>query len=137
MVCSTDYNLDYKIFAMAITKIQYTDKDDYEQNPLAEQYKVVANDMNEIKRAINALIDAVALLRKPTILTITSANFSGSNYTNSKLVNKTANVDFMVYSNSGSGVLLKPSDGYDFSTSLGRITADPDNYIILIYEAVS
>lgn len=137
MAWSTVYNLDYKIFAMAITKIQYIDKDDYEQNPLAEQYKVVANDMNEIKRAINALIDAVSLLRKPTILTITSANFSGSNYTNTKLVNKTANVDFMVYSNSGSGVLLKPNDGYDFSTSLGRITADPDNYIILIYEAVS
>lgn len=128
---------------MPIDKINYDNKEDYSVNPVADKYKVIASDMNALKTAVNALIDAVALLRKPTILTITNSSFRGDNYDNTKLVNKVANVDFMVFTNDGDGVLLKPyadgeyDYGYVYNPSLGRIIATPDDYIILLFEAVS
>ena len=44
---------------MALTKINYNDKDDYQSSALANEYKVTASDMNEIKTVVNSIIDAI------------------------------------------------------------------------------
>ena len=41
-----------------MAKITFTDKIDNQISALANQYKVSASDMNEIKNSINALYDA-------------------------------------------------------------------------------
>lgn len=44
---------------MALTKINYNDKDNYQSSALANEYKVTASDMNEIKTVVNAICDQV------------------------------------------------------------------------------
>lgn len=44
---------------MALTKINYNDKDNYQSSALANEYKVTASDMNEIKTVVNSIIDAL------------------------------------------------------------------------------
>ena len=42
---------------MALTKINYNDKDNYQVSALANEYKVTASDMNEIKTVVNDVVD--------------------------------------------------------------------------------
>ena len=44
---------------MALNKITYDDKTNYQSSALANMYKVSANDMNEIKTVVNAIVDAI------------------------------------------------------------------------------
>ena len=120
---------------MAAGKITYTDKADRRTTSVDPTNKVVAADMNEIKTKFNALCDIVDQLRKPVVYVITSANFSGSNYQNSELVNKTPMEDFKVFTNGGSGVLIKEEDGgFSFVGATGTLTMTPDNYLIEVYK---
>lgn len=94
--------------------------------------QVTAADLNQIKTSVNALYDLLDLAYVPKFVSITSADFSGSSYTNTQLIDKTAMVDFNIFINNGSGTLLKVNDGYTFNASIGRLTMDADNYIIQI-----
>lgn len=71
-----------------------------------------------------------------TNVIITDADFSGDSYTNSLLIGKTADIDFFLYTNDGSGVLLKVDDGYTFDSGTGTITVlfgGPGNYRLSIF----
>lgn len=67
---------------------------------------------------------------------ITSADFTGSTITGqsipSLLNGLTADIDFSLYSNDGSGALLKVNDGYTFVSGTGVITTTPGNYRLQI-----
>jgi hypothetical protein len=101
--------------------------------------------MNEIKASVNALYDIIANFRQPLVFFLTAASFSGNNYTDAvNLINSKpggatmiAGKDFQLYTNSGSGVLLNPGDGYTFDSLLGRITTTPDNYILIIQKQIT
>lgn len=69
----------------------------------------------------------------PTIEKITAADFTGNDYTNAALVGKTADIDFLVYSDGGSGTLMSSPGGYTFDDTTGTISTIPDNYRIIIY----
>lgn len=43
---------------MALNKITYDDKSNYQTSSLADIYKVTANNMNEIKTVVNGLVDS-------------------------------------------------------------------------------
>ena len=45
---------------MALTQITYNDKSDYQASALANEYKVSASDMNEIKSVVNNLVGGTA-----------------------------------------------------------------------------
>lgn len=113
-------------------KITYADKNDRRTTSIPIDQKVVAANMNEIKTVVNAIVDKLASVYSPSAVVLTSANFSGSNYQNNSLIGKTAQVDFNIYTNDGSGVLLKYIDGYAFNSGTGTVTMDPGNYIIVI-----
>jgi hypothetical protein len=125
---------------MAAATVTFTDKVDYQINPLADIYKVMAADMNAMKAAINnhaALLDAA---RKPLVVWIQTSDFTGSFYANADLVGLTT-ADFLLYTNGGSGALLSGvatstpgSPDFAFSSSLGRITVTADNYMLLIFK---
>lgn len=61
---------------------------------------------------------------------ITAADFTGNDYTNALLNGLTADEDFQLFSNDGSGTLLKVNDGYTFSGT--TITTTPGNYRLQI-----
>ena len=65
-----------------------------------------------------------------TIVTITSSDFAGNDYTNALLSGLTPDVDFLLFSDEGSGTLLKVNDGYTFSGT--TITATAANYRLQI-----
>lgn len=44
---------------MALSQITYNDKSNYQSSSLANEYKVSANDMNEIKSVVNSAIDNI------------------------------------------------------------------------------
>ena len=44
---------------MALNKITYDDKSNYQSSALANMYKVSANDMNEVKNVVNGICDQV------------------------------------------------------------------------------
>lgn len=44
---------------MALNKITYDDKSNYQTSSLADIYKVTADNMNEIKTVVNSIIDAL------------------------------------------------------------------------------
>lgn len=113
-----------------MAKIAFDNKVDRRVLDVPDINKVTAEDMNEVKASVNALYDLLDSAYIPKNISITSASFSGSNYTNTLLIDKTAMVDFNVFTNDGSGVLLKVDDGYTFTTGVGRLTMEPGNYII-------
>lgn len=119
-----------------MAKITYDDKEDNQVSPLTEKYKVTANNMNEIKTSVNALYDMLASHSTPIVIDITSANFSGNNYTNSNLVDLTSN-QFLLITNGGSGVVLKEGDGFTFASAIGRITTDPEDYKLIIFKPIT
>lgn len=122
---------------MAAPTITWDDKEDADISPELRKYKVVADDMNDLKNTVNALAAYIDTIKSTTRIVITSANFSGENYDNSMLVGLTADVDFSVQTNSGSGVILKVDDGYSFDDTLGRLSMSAEDYVITIYKPVS
>jgi len=118
---------------MSAAIITFTDKVPYQANVLPLINQVTADDLNALKNAINNHAALIDQLRKPLGVSVTAADFSGENYDNTNLVGLTAGVDFQVYSNEGSGVLLKPTDGYTFNPALGRITTSAGNYFLTIF----
>lgn len=120
-----------------MARITYTDKADRRTLPYSAENKVVAADMNEIKAAVNALYDLMDTIKIPTSFAITSGDFSGSTYQDARLVDLTPVTDFNVWSNEGSGVLLKNTDGYAFATATGTLTMEPGDYRIEIYTAAT
>lgn len=65
-----------------------------------------------------------------TNVKITAPDFTGNDYTNGLLSGLTPDVDFLLYSDEGSGVLLKENDGYTFAGS--TITTTPGDYRLQI-----
>lgn len=70
------------------------------------------------------------------VIKITAIDFTGNTYVNhAKLANKTPDIDFTLYSDEGTGGLLKVNDGYSYNV-LGEITPIPEgvgNYRLVIY----
>jgi len=122
--------------------INYTDKQDRNISAVADEYKVVAADMNQIKTKFNDLLTYLSSNVKQTIVVaITSADFDGNDYENANLVGLTPETDFQLISNNGSGTLLKftgdPEDGYDFDAPSATITTIADNYLLIIHKPIS
>jgi hypothetical protein len=121
-----------------MAQITYDDKQDNRQlTTIPDNQKVVAADMNEIKYSVNALYDLIAGMRVPTWIAVASGDFAGNNYTNSALALLTAGIDFNVFTNGGSGTLLRPASDYTFNSATGVITTTPDNYQILLFAKTS
>lgn len=57
-----------------------------------------------------------------TILKLTESDFTGQDYQNDLLIGKTADIGFLLFSDSGSGTLMKVNDGYSFNATTGTIT---------------
>ncbi len=120
-----------------MAKITYTDKSDYRVITAAPENKVVAADMNEIKDSVNALYDLMDSLYIPLNVSIEAVDFAGSTYQNNDLIDLTPMVDFNVFTNLGSGVLLQNGDGYTFVAGTGTITTEADSYIIQIWKKLT
>lgn len=115
-------------------RITYQDKEDRRTTTIASKNKVVATDMNEVKSVVNAIIDKVETIKIPQSLALTASDFAGNTYTNTMLIDKTPVTDFNVWTNDGSGVLLKYNDGYTFVAGTGTITMEAGNYRLEIYK---
>lgn len=62
------------------------------------------------------------------------SDFVGNDYTNALLIGLIPMVEFNVFTNEGSGILLKVDDGYDFDAVTGTISTVPTgSYLITIY----
>lgn len=70
---------------MALNKISYNDKSNYQTSSLADEYKVTDDDMNEIKSVVNGAIDKLEPVilydTAPTNATTLTLNDDISNYT--------------------------------------------------------
>lgn len=126
---------------MALAQITYTDKEDRLTNSLADKYKVVAADMNEIKTVVNAVVAAFANLRQRLVYNVVAGDFSGGYVDIAAAATLTADTDIFVYTNEGSGTLLSegtgPAAGYVFASGNGRFTMTPGNYRIVIFKPIS
>lgn len=73
------------------------------------------------------------MISPPRVLKVALADFSGDDYTSAYLVGKTADTGFMVFSDNGSGTLLREGSEYSFNSGTGTITIiGGDNIRILI-----
>jgi len=72
-------------------------------------------------------------LLKAKSISVKSIDFVGSIYQNNLLKTLSADVDFWVFSDEGSGVLLKVGDGYTFDTVQGALNTSVGDYRILIF----
>ncbi len=68
----------------------------------------------------------------PQVLIVPSGDFAGNDYTNAALSGKTPDSGFLVYSDNGSGLLLKVTVDYTFSGSTITLDAGADNIRIII-----
>ena len=116
-----------------MAEITYATKVDRRTLDVPETEKVTAANMNEIKASVNALYTAINSVKVPTSFAITPSDFTGDVYTDTRLIGKTPVTDFNVWSNNGSGVLLKYTDGYTFNAGTGTLTMPQDDYRIEIY----
>jgi hypothetical protein len=119
-----------------MAKITYTTKEDRRTVDVPEVNRVTAANMNEIKASVNALYDRLEAALVPVSFAITSADFAGDTYQNALLVGKTAVTGFNVFTNDGSGVLLKFNDCYTFNSGTGTLTMSAGNYRIEVYKAL-
>lgn len=116
-----------------MARILFTDKEDRRTQPYPAINIVTAANMNEIKASVNAIYDILDTLKIPVSFAIVPGDFAGSTYQDARLVGLTPVTDFNVWSNEGSGVLLKYTDGYTFVSGTGTITMEPGDYRIEIY----
>lgn len=111
-----------------MAKITFTDKIDNQISALANQYKVSASDMNEIKNSINALYDAQGgfAFYEDTATTTTPINLSVDTWTD--LTNDKAG--------SGTFTSHKPSyvtgDLWDSANNVIDLSEIPEGKIVLI-----
>jgi len=63
---------------------------------------------------------------------LTSSDFTTDTYQNDLLIGKTAGIDFELFTNTGSGVLLKVGNGYTFDSAYGIIVATAQDYKLKI-----
>ena len=115
-------------------RITFNAKVDRRTSDVPIEYKIVAADMNQLKKVINAIADKLDYVKIPTSLAITAIDFEGNTYTNTELIDKTPVTDFNIWTNDGSGVLLKYTDGYTFNSATGTITMEATNYRIEFYK---
>jgi hypothetical protein len=66
-------------------------------------------------------------------VSITAVDFNVSDYTNALLIGQTPVTNFSVFSNDGSGALLKENKAYTFNSVTGTLTMAAGNYTIFIY----
>lgn len=118
---------------MGLNKITFENKEDRRVSSLPRKNKVIAADINEIKSVVNAIADKVDEIKMPQSVAITAADFAGNAYVNTALIGKTPVVDFNLWTNDGSGVLLKYEDGYAFNAGTGTITTEAGNYRLEMY----
>jgi len=99
---------------------------------------VIADDINQLKSAIIALYNMFLTVKVVSIVPIVAADFTGPYYDNTDLVDLTPDVDFRIFTNSGTGALLRVNDGYTFNAATGRVTGlTPDYYSLEIYLPVT
>lgn len=101
----------------------------------ATQWKAILLPLGNVPPQTMLAVDILGALENSSgggasAVIITSADFSGSDYTNALLSGLTADEDFFLFSNDGSGTLLKVNDGYTFSGT--TITTTAGNYRLLI-----
>lgn len=115
-------------------------KQDYYSTAISPQYKLTAAELNALVDAVKAirtkLNDDVRIV-KP--FTITPASFSGGYYDNAECVGLTPDIDFVLFSNEGSGAKLRAGTGeaYQFNSGQGRFTMDPGNYYLLLFKRIT
>lgn len=104
---------------------------------------VVADDINQLKNAIIALYGMFSSITLRSCVVLTKDSFAGHNYQNSRLINLVPDVDFRVFSNAGSGSLLRWNDdgyddlgGYAFTPATGTLNMDPGDYSVEIYSSI-
>lgn len=66
---------------------------------------------------------------KPVLAT----DFTGNDYQDNDLIGKSYLINFKIFLNSGSGVMLKENDGFTFDSLTGTITMTPEDIVIDIY----
>ncbi len=67
------------------------------------------------------------------VILLEASDFTGNNYEKNSLIGLTPDIDFELFSNNGSGAMLKVEDGYTFDINYGVITTTPENYKLKIY----
>lgn len=120
-----------------MARITFTDKEDRRTLSIPEINKVTAANMNEIKDSVNALYDYLDSVKVPISFAITTSDFAGSTYVDVRLIGLTPVDDFNIWTNEGSGVLLKYTDGYTFAAGTGTVTMEPGDYRIEIYTSLT
>jgi|UppTroSEARF10012_1034513.scaffolds.fasta_scaffold00291_2 hypothetical protein len=68
------------------------------------------------------------------IILLTASDFTGDNYQKNALIGLTPDIDFELFSNTGSGTMLQVDNGYTFDINYGVITTSPENYKLKIYK---
>lgn len=116
-------------------KITYQDKEDRRTANVPDKNKVSAADMIMIKNSVNALYDMMDTLRVRTAIAIEPGDLTTGYYENSALIGMTPDVDFLLYTDNGSGTLLRSGDGYTFNDVNGRITISSDYYRLVYFKA--
>lgn len=85
---------------------------------------------NDLQEKLFEVVDA-CYPTKQTIL-LSSTNFTDDAYQNDALIGLTADIDFELFTNGGSGVMLKNAVGYDFDAETGTISTTPQDYKLKI-----
>ena len=75
---------------MALSQITYNDKSNYQSSSLANEYKVTANDMNEIKSVVNGAVTQV-----DTLTPVTLYSSSGGTNSNVTLSDSASNYSYI------------------------------------------
>ena len=101
---------------------------DNRTSSLAAINKVTAADMNEIKTSVNSVYSNA---KRVLHLAITSADFSGSVYTNVSLIGQSYYTQFNIWSYD-TGNILKYTTDFTFDIATGAVTmvAGAGNYLI-------
>ena len=68
------------------------------------------------------------------IIILSELDFTGDNYQKNTLIGLTPDIDFELFSNTGSGTMLQVNNGYTFDINYGVIITSPENYKLKIYK---
>lgn len=93
-------------------------------------YPVGTASASDLTTQIQAMIDNVGNM---VVFEIGHLDFTGSNYTDARLIGLTPVTNFSVYTNEGSGTLQRKVADYTFDPVTGTLTMPSGNYLIQIY----